>query len=68
MKIDHDFLRIHYNQFSQAMNFSVDPDTRASWESAWKEFDPTLNKKLNLNDLRLAFLSIGKDITQSMYS
>jgi hypothetical protein len=47
------------------MNTAVDMDTRANWEAAWREFDSSLNKKLNHTDLRMVFYGIGKDITQS---
>ena len=44
----------------------LDFDTNAHWQDAWKEQDPTLQKRINIDQLRQVFLSLGKDISASM--
>jgi Ca2+-binding EF-hand superfamily protein len=41
----------------------MDFDAQETLNEVWREFDPTLSKRISLEQLRYVFLALGKDIS-----
>lgn len=41
----------------------MDFDSQETINEVWREFDPTLGKRINIDQLRFVFLALGRDVS-----